>query len=596
MAERCASSLVPMANAQKLQRFPKHVRILAVHTISEALEYSDQPMSYPRIVIALLASLCVFPLAAETAAQAPPGWRTFEHTQTGVKLFHNKEFKVTPVKPDEHLILGKFDRSKPYKAKKKDRNRRPESFIAFVLNDKTANDKKEKKPAPFTLGGGQPVGGKAKKKKNEIKNFSDYEKMKNDIHTWQEFLKKRYRGQLRTTPTTTRMRDGELEFRLHTVKPPRPIGFLYINKVEGQTYGVMGFCEPAQAKYFQRNYRKIGRSMEKPSGFVRVRDTSAKFYENKDLKGIPFRIKARRGMVKGWKAKDTANFFVLYHTPNTRLVNKIVNDLEAIQPHYAGMFAPVPGVDAVSVVRICQDVKEYMKYGGPPGSAGYWNHVHQELVFYDATKDSGSKSKRQAEKDSYIVLYHEGFHQYIFNGLAGVSPDYWFNEGMADYFSGSVFYTGSTRLKELGPNRWRIPRVKGTVDREDIWIPLERLIGAKRKQFYNPKLIGQMYAEAWSLAYFLLRSDEAEKHPGWREIIPVYYGTLKKEAARVKKLITKDMSLNAKQKLYAEAGTKATKIAFKQIDKVKLESAWMQWIRTLKDPWAAQRPKPRKRK
>ncbi len=548
--------------------------------------YSGTPMTHRRTILIALFLCSATLLPCDSFAQAPPGWRTFEHTKTGVRLFHKKDFIVTPVKPDEHLVLGKFSRKTPYRAKKKDRKRSPESFIVFVLND--AEEKKD--------GDYKPTGATGTEPKVEIKDYSDFEKIKNDIHTWKEFLRKRYSKKLQAYSTKARLRDGESEYRLAYKSPRRNIGYLFIRKVEGQTWGVMGFCDEVVSSYFQKVFRKVARSMKKPQGFVRVRDNSSKFYENKDLRGIPFRIKARQAMVRGWKAEDTKNFFVLYHTKNMKLVNKIVKDLEAIQPHYNAMFPPVGDIDAVSVVRICKDVKEYMKYGGPAGSAGYWNFVHQELVFYDASKDSRSRSKKQAEKDSLIVLYHEGFHQYIFNGLAGVSPDYWFNEGMADYFSGSVFYSGSKRLKEIGPNRWRIPRVKGTVDRKGVWIPLKRLISAKRQQFYDPRVIGQMYAEAWSLAYFLLRSKEAAKHEGWREIIPTYYNTLKKEAARVKKLITKDMSLSAKRKLYSEAGTRSTKAAFKQIDKKALETAWMKWVRTMKDPWAAQRKKPKKRR
>lgn len=555
------------------------------------------------IVVVLLFSAMAPPLEA----QAPPGWRTFTHKQTGVKLFHPKEFKVIPVKPDEHLILAKFERPTPWRAKKKDRTRRPEFFLAFVLEDSPQTSQAKSKERPLVMGSGQSATGD--RKKDKVTSFADIEKRRNAIHTWQDFLKKRYRGRFSTRPTKTRLRKGEQEYTLH-IKQRNPkaqgdnpaAGMLFIRRTDSQTWGIMGFCDQVVAKSFHKIFRKIARSMDKPKGFVRVRDDSAKFYENKKLKGIPFRIKARRAMVKGWKATDTENFFVLYHTTNMRLVHKIVSDLEAIQPFYQKMFPPVEGTDAISVVRICRNVKEYLKYGGPVGSAGYWNPAHQELVFYDASRDSRAKSKRQAERDSYLVLYHEGFHQFIFNGLEGVSPDYWFNEGMADYFGGSVFYRGSKRMKEIMPNRWRIPRIKGTVNNPKAWLPLDRLIKAKRPDFYNrnPQIMSQMYAQSWALCYFLLRSSEAAKHEGWREIIPNYYKALKVEAARVKKAIDMskrmkdEMSLQDKMKQYSMAGTRATRAAFSGIDMKLLEETWKQWVRTMKDPWAAKRPKRKK--
>ena len=157
-------------------------------------------------------------------------------------------------------------------------------------------------------------------------------------------------------------------------------------------------------------------------------------------------------------------------------------------------------------------------------------------------------------------------------------------------------------MKEIMPNRWRIPRVKGTVNNPKIWLPLDRLIKAKRPDFYNrnPQIMSQMYAQSWALCYFLLRSSEAAKHKGWREIIPNYYKALKVEAARVKKAIDvskrmkDEMSLQDKMKQYSMAGTRATRAAFSGIDMKLLEATWKQWVRTMKDPWAAKRPKRKK--
>jgi hypothetical protein len=56
-----------------------------------------------------------------------------------------------------------------------------------------------------------------------------------------------------------------------------------------------------------------------------------------------------------------------------------------------------------------------MSYGGPGGSAGYWNWGTQELVFFD---DKGGDGRN----DTWLVLNHEAFHQFIFYFYGNISP------------------------------------------------------------------------------------------------------------------------------------------------------------------------------
>ena len=36
-----------------------------------------------------------------------------------------------------------------------------------------------------------------------------------------------------------------------------------------------------------------------------------------------------------------------------------------------------------SVVRVCANRDQYVSYGGPPSSAGFWNSATEELVLFD---------------------------------------------------------------------------------------------------------------------------------------------------------------------------------------------------------------------
>lgn len=512
----------------------------------------------PQLILVFLA-LGFVPLQA----QAPRGWRTFDHTRTGLRWYYPKEFEITPVQPTEKLILAKFERPEPYRARSGE-SRKAESFIVFRL------------PQAPVEGADQAATDDGKPK-----SYEEAMERQNSIHDWQKFMKSRFRG-LGWETIKGDVDDGGQEFRLRARDDY--VGFLFVKQSEGETYGVVGFCDDVVAKQFGVNFANVGRSIHAPEGYKAVKEIDEGFYAGKDYRDIPFRVKARRAMVKGWKALDTDNFFVVYHTDNEKLVRKIVNDLEAVRPHYEALLPPTKEIEAVSVVRVCESPDEYFNYGGPERSAGYWNFVAKELVLYDA---KGAEEKRSAA-DSFVVLYHEAFHQYVFHALDQLAPDYWFNEGMADYFAGAEFYRHSDKLKGIGLNRWRIALVKKLVDHK-AFIGLEPLINAKRAQFYDQRVAGVMYAEAWSLAFFLLRSRETDARPEWRAIIPNYFAALKEESAKLRKLQTADATLEERNATDDKIRAAAMATAWKGIDLKELETVWKDWIRATKDPWAAQR-------
>ena len=73
---------------------------------------------------------------------------------------------------------------------------------------------------------------------------------------------------------------------------------------------------------------------------------------------------------------------------------------------------------------------------GNPRSAGYWNSRTEELVLFDA--EEHERGKRPDDSGTFIVLYHEAFHQYIHYSTGELPPHSWFNEGYGDYFSGAT--------------------------------------------------------------------------------------------------------------------------------------------------------------
>lgn len=510
----------------------------------------------------ILALTFLFALGAPLEAQA---WKRFDDQESGLRFKYPKAFTATPLQPTEKVLIASMKRPKPLRAKSRDFGRRPEEFSVFVLRGETTGQGKE----PIT-------------------SYDDVVERQNAIHDTKTLLARKFRGWRALPQNGKGLKEDEREFRLIRGRGNASrIGYLYTHKVRGQTWGVVGFMDDTVEKVWRRDFRKLGRSIERPKGYGAVKNKAADYYKLKDFRDIPFRVKSRQQMVKGWKAHDTKNFFVVYHTDNFKLVNKITADLEIMRAVFEERFPPVKEIEAVSVVRVCRDAKEYHDYGGPPGSAGYWNFVAKELVLYDMTKTKrktkSGRTVRGSRADSYLTLYHEGFHQYVFYGLGEMSPDYWFNEGNADYFSAAKVYTGSKKVKSFELHPWRIP-VIAQVLLANKRITFKQLVEAKRAQYYDKRLVSLYYAFGWSLCYFIHEvSAEVATELGidpklWSGIVDRYYVALKDARAKQVAVLPANTPLQERQAAEARARKMATDIAFKGVDPAQFEKAWVDWL------------------
>ncbi len=225
----------------------------------------------------------------------------------------------------------------------------------------------------------------------------------------------------------------------------------------------------------------------------------------------------KRKVGPGWDYLQTKNYLLVYDKAvKPDRVKLIAVQIEAIRKDvYEVMFPPDRPITAISVVRVCKDPQQYSAYGGPGGSAGYWNSGAQELVFYEDT------SKK---KDSLRVLNHEAFHQYIFYSVGSISPHDWFNEGHGDYFAGFNY----DRSGRFIPAKftWRTSEIKTAVGSKK-YIPLKVFMSYSHEQYYGPQ-IGQNYAQGWSIIWFLRTS----KNPAWKGMLETYFNTLKGEVTK----------------------------------------------------------------
>lgn len=313
---------------------------------------------------------------------------------------------------------------------------------------------------------------------------------------------------------------------------------------DGVEYGIKAMGPVRDRKKLENDYKSVMKSFK----FFDAEAGDVKSL--KQLDGVNISAKRRaeieRGMIKGWDVivSPKKNYIVVYNTArgkNKLLAKTIAERIEQIREKvYEIQFPPAQKIESVSVVRVCKNSQEYHAYGGPGGSAGYWNSGTEELVFYDM-----SKSKK-VDENTLAVLYHEAFHQYIFYSVGNVAPHSWFNEGHGDYYAGAQYSGGKFKIT---PFKWRIGTVKSAlregprprkVEKDAqgketaTWenkgyTPLEHLVRFRQFEYYSYP--GVSYAQGWSFVYFLREIVPKNKaqNAKWGHILDVYFDTLKAE-------------------------------------------------------------------
>ena len=310
-------------------------------------------------------------------------------------------------------------------------------------------------------------------------------------------------------------------------------------------YGVFMQCGGKLRKTYERSFERVAKS------FMWF-DDKAKDIETLDvLDGVNISPKRRReierGLVKNWDVvvSPKKNYVIVYNTNNGKnkmLAEIIAERIEKIREQvYEVQFPPSRPIDAVSVVRICKDRNEYISYGAPGGSAGYWSSGDEELVFYDA-----SPSKKP-DDDTLAVLYHEAFHQYIYYSVGNVAPHSWFNEGHGDYYAGAKYKGGKFHIE---PFDWRVGTIRGAIvqgarpivaEKEGRrqygapgYTPLADFVRFTQGEYYSYP--GVCYAQGWSLIYFLreIVPKNRKYREKWGHILTTYFDVLKAEVNKDK--------------------------------------------------------------
>jgi len=295
---------------------------------------------------------------------------------------------------------------------------------------------------------------------------------------------------------------------------------------------------------------------------------------------------------QGWMLYETPNYFVISAKNDDReFIKELMDRLEAIHSVYeekypvalamemrelvkkreaaappdpkdekkpgepdvtvAGTAVDPAALASCSVVRVCKDHEQYSSYGGPPNSAGYWSSNQHELVIFD---DQGNGGRR----NTWAVINHEAFHQYIYYFFGELAPHSWYNEGTGDFFSGYQYEHKKFTLKAFD---WRERTIQENINK-GTFVPLKTLVRYTQAEYYGNNKLGlgggENYAQGWSFIYFLRTGAKSSKcwNPAWNTILDVYLRTL---------VETNDLD-------------QAVDKAFAGIDWDALESCWKDYI------------------
>jgi hypothetical protein len=463
---------------------------------------------------------------------------------------------------------------------KEKRQVRPELSVLWF--DKLPSASSATAPAPATAPP-PPPGVEASNKELELEQAAPPPSP--PVDDLESFLRRYYPKWRLGRATDGKERDG---FRAHEYSflPGRELeapvaGWICSYLKGGRTISFLGLCAEEDLKDQVKIWRYSAEHVDFSEPEEQNTDKLERMYARLALPHADYRIEVRKKLVRGWKAEDTPHYIVIYDTVDQPLVRKIVRDLELLHAEYEKLFQPAEKIDAVSAVRICKSREEYLSYGGAPYSAGYWNAAAQELVLYDAERVDRHV---RIDADTFVTLYHEGFHQYVHYSSGGVPPHSWVGEGHGDYFSGAKVTDG--KVWSIGVNPWRVAQAKLIVATSEA-IPWKEIVRFEQKAFYDEKRIGTCYAQAWSMIYFLRKSKVVEKRPEWAQILPTYFATLKTAySARLEglKAAGKQDDPKATDRAGVEARAEAVEAAFQDVDIDEIQRAWETFVRELEIP------------
>jgi hypothetical protein len=458
-------------------------------------------------------ALCALALAAAASpALAQKMGDTFKDERLGLSVRVPDKYDPIPIDPNEYYILAKFNGPKEIEYQRDRQILYPsEMYVVRIPTN-------EKATVKVKINGEEreieiPESFRAK----TVKDY--FEKTYRKVE-WKSEKDVTIGGRpAKQLDCTVYGLNGEIGTRfLATVFPTEDAEYGVVGGILASKFDKYAPAFRAAAKTFKLDAAKLEAAIKADKDRREAKAEGLEGYDSASLaKNREEKTQWAEQTVKslpGWFVLPTDHYVIVSNTDKA-FCKEIGKRLETLRTDiYEKMFPPEKPINAVSIVRVCKNLDEYHAYGGPGGSAGYWNSHAEELVMFD--------NKDNDREYTFEVMYHEAFHQYIHYAAGELPPHSWFNEGTGDYFSGHKYKNGKFSVGKCE----RTETIRNAV-REGKAFPLRKFLYMEQSEYYSQPDVA--YAQGWAFVYFL---REGTSDARWKAINTIYFDTLKSEFAR----------------------------------------------------------------
>ncbi len=277
-------------------------------------------------------------------------------------------------------------------------------------------------------------------------------------------------------------------------------------------------------------------NLKTTSGFEGTRARSVPKNRTKkvlaNVKDSPSRARARASIefLSDWWYMESPNYIMISDNKSAEQFSGVLlDDLEGLRPYFEQAIPKFAlASDMVGVLRLFESESDFATYLGEGISGmsvdktgGIFSGSRRELVIRPT-----SKVASVSEGSIRSIIKHEGFHQYAFTAMGGISSSAWFNEGFACFFEHSE--TDRYGKFSVDESRRHSKTLEGLVKNPEIaWDEyISAFLMMDYPQFYsNPEV---NYAVAYGLVYYLMRGAPLERNKPYAGILPAYLHELER--------------------------------------------------------------------
>jgi len=222
--------------------------------------------------------------------------------------------------------------------------------------------------------------------------------------------------------------------------------------------------------------------------------------------------------LKDWWFLETENYIIVSNLKSKKLIGDIEKNIEQCRKVFQSFYPIKKPLKEVSVLKVFKDRDEYLAYLGRNSdllwSIGFWASHKKELAVSPIDNLKG----QDLNKMVLFVLYHEGFHQYMYYASDKSQISMWFDEGNATFFEGIKFKGKDNFEMEITKRCQEMDRL---VQRNRLNIPA--LLHMDREEFYSEKGRSDNYTLSWGIMYFLYKGAPILKNKNNYSEIPMKY-------------------------------------------------------------------------